>query len=262
MSEHYEIQTADPGRINLIQITDTHITGHADDRFDGVDTAATLSAVLDRIEQLEPVPEAMLVTGDLVHDPEEAAYDRLLDLLDPVKCPVFCIPGNHDEPGLMHERLNRGHIHTVKSLTAANWRILLLDTWIPDSHAGRLSKEELQFLADRLDAERPEYSLIALHHPPVSMASTWMDAMGLENADEFLSIADGHTAVRVVIWGHAHQEYDSRRGQTRLLGTPSTCIQFKPGADRYIRDDRPPAFRQLFLLEDGTVNTRVQYVSV
>ncbi|MEX2525180.1 MAG: phosphodiesterase [Gammaproteobacteria bacterium] len=261
MSEHHVIQTAKQDRVNLIQITDTHIMGHPDDRFDGVDTAATLAAVLGRIEQVEPAPDAILVTGDLVHDPETGAYDRLLRLLETVRSPVFCLPGNHDDPGMMHERLNRGPIRTVKNLTAGNWRILLLDTWMPGSHAGRLSKKEMQFLVDGLDAERPEFVLIALHHPPVSLASSWMDAMGLENADGFLSVIDRHTRVRAVIWGHAHQEYENRRAQSLLMGTPSTCVQFKPGTNRYIKDDRPPGFRQLFLYEDGSVKTRLQRVA-
>ncbi len=77
MNAHLKIQTADPDRIHLVQITDTHIMADPEERFDGVDTAATLSAVLDRIEGLETKPDAILATGDLVHEPESRAYERL-----------------------------------------------------------------------------------------------------------------------------------------------------------------------------------------
>ena len=65
--------------------------------------------------------------------------------------------------------------------------------------------------------------------------------------DEFFRIIDAHPAVRGILWGHVHQQFDGLRGGVRLLATPSTCAQFLPHSHDFAIDDRPPAFRSLEL---------------
>lgn len=259
MNQPREIQPAAADGVNLVQISDTHLLGDPGARFDGVDTAVTLAGVVDAVGRLQPRPDAILLTGDLAHEAEAEAYARLTELLAPLPAPVFCIPGNHDDPEMMRRCLTGGP-YLDKSLVAGSWRILLLDTWKPGSHAGRLAPGELRFLEQQLQVSPQPHTLIALHHPPVSVASPWMDAMGLENAGEFLALLDRQDTVRAVIWGHIHQDYEECRNGVRLLGVPSTCIQFLPGADRYTRDSREPGFRQLFLEAGGGIGSVVRRV--
>lgn len=258
MREKTVITPRDPERVHLVQITDSHILADPDARFDNVDTAATLEATVAAVNALAEPPDLVLVSGDLTHEPEAAAYDRLAERLQVLAAPVFCLPGNHDDPDLMHASLNRDGISTARVITAGSWLLLLLETWQAGTHGGRLSPAELAFLRDTLDGVSGEQVIIALHHPPVSIASSWMDAMGLANPQEFFDIIDTCEAVQAVIWGHIHQEFQQQRNGVDLLGTPSTCVQFKPGADRYIRDELPPGFRQLYLNAGGRMESRVR----
>ena len=50
------------------------------------------------------------------------------------------------------------------------------------------------------------------------------------------------------------------RASARLLGTPSTCVQFKPGADRYEKDSLGPGFRWFEFRDDGGVATGIERV--
>lgn len=261
MRDSTDITPRRPDRVHLVQITDTHILADPDARFDGVDTAATLETTVAAVNDLADPPDLVLVSGDLTHEPEAGAYERLAQRLQRLEAPVFCLPGNHDEPAMMHDRLNRGRISTARSIGAGAWRLLLLDTWRRGSHGGRLSAGELAFLRDSLAAITGERVLVALHHPPVRIDSPWMDAMGLENAREFFALLDTCPSVRAVIWGHIHQEFRQRRKGVVLLGTPSTCVQFMPGADCYTRDNKPPGFRRLYLHADGSLDSRVQRLS-
>ena len=258
MRDETVINPGHPDRLRLLQLTDPHILSDPASRFDGMDTAAALDAVLAAVNALEEVPDAVLMTGDLVHEPEPAAYERLAERLRVLKAPVFCLPGNHDDPDMMHQRLNRDGISTCKVVTAGGWRLLLLDTWAPGTHAGGLSPAELDFLREQLAAAHGRRVLVALHHPPVSIDSPWMDAMGLANPRDLFAVIDACPAVRGVVWGHIHQEFYRRRGEVQLFGTPSTCVQFLPGADRYVRDTRPPGFRELVLNADGSLESRVR----
>ena len=248
----------DPEQVRLVQLTDPHILADAQARFDGVDTAATLDAVVAAVNALDYIPDAVLATGDLTHEPDPRAYERLAQRLQGLHAPVFCLPGNHDDPAMMHARLNRGGISTRKLVAIDGWLLILLDTWKQGTHAGRLSPAELQFLRGSLDTAGPARVLVVLHHPPVRIGSPWMDAMGLENPQDLFAIMDAYPSVRGVLWGHIHQAFHLRRHGVELYGTPSTCVQFRPGADHYARDELPPGFRELVLRVDGGIQSRVR----
>lgn len=261
MSIPRTISLAGDGVIRLAQITDTHILARQDETFMGVDTYASLAAVIAAIGELKPGPDLILVTGDLVHDPSTAAYHRLAALLGELQAPVCCLPGNHDDPALMYEQLNRDRISTPRVVTSKAWQILLLDSHLPGRHGGRLNTRELEFLAATLGDAAPLHRLIALHHHPVRIGSVWMDKMMLENAAEFWTIAEHEPSVRGIIWGHIHQEYQGLQATISLYGTPSTCVQFRPTTLIPTRDDLPPAFRLLELHPDGQFDTRVHWLN-
>jgi len=239
----------------LIQITDTHILADPHETFDGVDSAATLRAVMEHIRAQES-PDLLLLTGDLVHEPDAASYQRLNTLLHEAPAPVYAIPGNHDDPGLMRECLQKP-IRYERELEGDGWRILLLNSWLPGEHAGRLPPGELSWLDGQMEAGGETPTLVAVHHPPVNIGSPWMDAMGLYNADDLLAVLGRHAQVRGVVWGHIHQEFDAERDGLRLLGCPSTCVQFRPGSKHYEKDDLGPGYRRLWLKENGELVTEV-----
>ena len=102
--------------------------------------------------------------------------------------------------------------------------------------------------------------MICLHHPPVEMQSKWLDSVGLGNGREFLTRAAASGRVRVAIFGHVHQHYDTLHDGVRLIATPSTCRQFLPRADEFAVDERPPAYRCIELHPDGSVDAELVWV--
>ena len=135
----------------------------------------------------------------------------------------------------------------------------MLDSCDPGHVGGRLTTQELERL-DRALAGSPAHALVCLHHHPVAMGSRWIDTVGLANPDEFWRVIDSHAHVKAVVWGHVHQEYEGRRGNVRLLATPSTGAQFLPQSDRYAVDTRPPAYRSITLHADGRVDSEIRWV--
>lgn len=246
--------------MDLVQLTDTHILPREGDDFDGMDTFASLATVIDVVRQHEEwPPDGVLVTGDLVHKTEPKAYQRLKVQLERLEVPVFCIAGNHDEPGLMHEILPSEKIQLTDIISTRNWQVILLNSYIPGTHSGRIDKQDLEQLEQRL-ASTGEPVLLCLHHPPVSVHSSWMDSMRLENPDELFGVLDRHDHIRCILWGHIHQVFEEQRNGVMLLATPSTCVQFTPHTDRYIRDNVPPGFRWLNLYQSGELVSRVHRI--
>jgi Icc protein len=102
------------------------------------------------------------------------------------------------------------------------------------------------------------FALVALHHHPVASGSAWMDTMQLENADAFFDLLDRHSQARGVVFGHIHQTLESEYRGLRILGTPSTCFQFKPGQAQFALDALPPGYRWIELHPDGHITTQVK----
>jgi 3',5'-cyclic-AMP phosphodiesterase len=82
----------------------------------------------------------------------------------------------------------------------------------------------------------------------------------LGNAADFFEVLARHAGVRGLAWGHTHQPFEGMHGRIRLMGTPSTCMQFAQDAEEFAIDDRPPAYRWLELGDDGGIETGVEWV--
>ncbi len=246
---------ADP--VRLIQITDTHLFADVEGTLLGVNTQRSLQGVVAGVAQADYQPEFVLLTGDLVHDGSAAGYQRLGQLLSSLGLPLYLVPGNHDNPPALDAQLRGALICDHKAFSRQNWRFILLNTVAAGEVGGRLAAEQLAFLEQELAAHSQQHCLIALHHPPVSVGSVWLDKIGLQNHREFTHLISRHPQVRAVVFGHVHQEYDRMQGTVRWLGSPSTCVQFKPGEDTFTLDAVAPAFRCISCLPDGRVHTVV-----
>jgi Icc protein len=226
----------------------------------GVDTFESLQAVLRRAMGDDDPPDAILATGDLVHDETRAGYERLAAALGEWDMPVYCLAGNHDAPETMVDVMCEPPFDIAGSTRLGNWTLIMLSSHVPGDDGGCLSEDELRFVETSLANGDCEHALICLHHQPVEMGSAWLDGVGLRNAEHFLNTLDCFTNVRGIVWGHVHQASDRRRKGVRLMSTPSTCFQFLPGSRDFALDTRPPGFRWLDLRHSGRIDTEVVWL--
>lgn len=246
----------------LLQITDTHLFASADTAHRGINTQASLDAVLAhaRADTCWP-PDAVVVTGDIVHDESRAGYLRFRQTLESLGPPAFCIPGNHDDPAVLKECLSSPQVQVCGDAQLGAWRLILLSTFGEGEVAGALGTAELARLKAVLAKYPCEHTLICMHHPPLPMGSAWLDTPGLRDAEAFQKLVQRHAQVRAVLWGHVHQSSDRHVNGVRFMSTPSTCSQFRPDSDEFEVDSRPPGLRWLALNPDGGLTTEVVRVA-
>ena len=246
--------------IQLLQVTDPHLYADPARRLYGVDTAESLRLVLEAALVDGLRPDAIVVTGDIGDDLSAGAYGRFRRALEGCGVPVYCLPGNHDDPVSMAQLLDRRGFQYCGRARLGGWGLVLLDTHVPGQAHGLIADAELQRLEHDLHALCDVPVVVGLHHPPVPVGSEWLDGVGLLNGDRFLDVLDRNDHVRAVIAGHVHQQFESRRGSVRLLTTPSTCAQFAPGTRTCVMDRRPPGYRRLSLHDDGSFDTQVGWL--
>ncbi|MEW6038939.1 MAG: 3',5'-cyclic-AMP phosphodiesterase [Pseudomonadota bacterium] len=250
----------DSETLRLLQITDSHILPDPEARFYGVDSAASLRTVIDHANRDHF--DLVLFTGDLAQEPAPQSYRRLADLCAGLAAPCYWLPGNHDEPALARRVLGRTPLLHQAVIRKGSWLIVCLDSTVPGSAGGSLSGEQLGLLERTLSGHPAFHALIALHHHPVPCGSAWMDTMILDNADAFFAVLGRHPQVRTILHGHTHQVSDVEIEGKRVLGTPSTCVQFRPASRAFALDEEWPGYRWLELGPEGSVETGICRVAV
>jgi Icc protein len=243
--------------LNVLQISDTHLFADSEDSLLGLNTEQSLKECLALAQDKHWPPDLILLSGDLAHGASGKAYRRLHQLLSTLDIPVCPIPGNHDNPEVMERILTGGSFVSEKSILTDHWQIILLDSSTPGSEAGFLSETDLSYLEKCLQ-EHPEHNaLICLHHPPMEIGCQWIDPIKLENSEVFLTLLKEYPNVRLIVYGHIHQEHESTSNGIKMLSAPSTCIQFKPGAADFALDNKASGYRWLKLHANGKFETGV-----
>ena len=238
--------------IRILHLTDPHLFADADGSLRGTVTQASLQRVIDHYQAGSWQADRVIVTGDLIQDDSAAAYDRFRDLLLPLNLRVHCVPGNHDVRDLMQRVCFAPPFSYCAYEEIGDWLIVGLDSCDTDDAGGFLKTEELERLSGIVEKSTAKHVMVCLHHPPVEMGSTWLDTVGLRNGEQFLQHAAGLNRVRLVIFGHVHQDMETEHEGMRIIATPSTCRQFLPGSDEFAVDERPPAYRRITLHADGS----------
>jgi Icc protein len=239
------------GSASILQITDLHLLSDDGRRLLGVDTGASLDAVLCAALR-DRAADALLVTGDIAHEPTPAAYARARALIERRhRGRVVWLPGNHDLGSLMADEGGSG------ALEFGDWSIIAIDTHVDGAEGGDVAPAELARLRECLARSDAQYVIVVGHHPALPIGTPWLDTGCIRNGVELLHVLVDDARVKAYVCGHVHHETESMYRNIRLLTTPSSCFQFVAGSQRFSVDTTPPGFRWLELAADGTLTTLV-----
>jgi 3',5'-cyclic-AMP phosphodiesterase len=243
--------------VRIIQITDPHILSDQSNKFKGINPYQSLKAVVNHIKSSSWDFDMIIATGDLTQDNNKDSYENFYGLLQMENSPIFCVPGNHDTKIEIQSTLPKSLFFCCEKVIKQDWLIIGIDSSIADSSKGFLSKSELEKLELNINTHDHKYIMIYLHHHPIDIGSRWIDEIGLENKIEFFNLLEKYRNIRVIFCGHIHQSIEMSYNNIEIIGTPSTCRQFKPKSEEFSIDDRPPGYRRIQLYEDGSINTEV-----
>lgn len=250
----------------LIQLTDLHLMSDPQAELKGICTRARLDKVLSFLNAQYPHPQRLIVTGDLTHDEQFETYQALRGILSPWLPCLRLLPGNHDDRTLMRkvfsDRILELEERNVFYDSVGEWRLFGLDSHSPGEVGGQLGTEQLTWLERNLTQHASQPTGLFLHHPPITVGSSWLDRIGLTDADELLRITRRHPQVRFLCCGHIHQDLLVADSTFVTFTTPSTAVQFRPETEALEVDSVAPGFRIIDLFPDGRYQTRIERVEV
>lgn len=194
--------------MKFIHITDTHLVPPGQLLY-GLDPEARLKACIGDINRNHADATFAIVTGDLAHYGEVAAYHALRAVFAELRMPLHLLIGNHDSRDnflAVFEESPRDENGFVQfTLDTPIGTFICLDSNEPDVPYGILCERRLDWLRRRLDAagDRPVYLFV--HHPPFSVGIRRMDENALRQPERLAAVLDGRHNIKHLFYGHLHR---------------------------------------------------------
>lgn len=239
-------------------LSDLHLRADPRGRVRGVETRRGVEAAIRHAAGDGPYDRVVL-TGDLADEPRVETYRALRELLAGLPSPLL-LAGNHDALAPLVEVFPRrpeaheGQVGFVEEL--GSWRLVGVDSHWPGKVRGRIGAAQLAWLARVLATDlRP--AVLFLHHPPVPVATWWLDGSRLADAAALEAVLARTGRVRAVIHGHAHMDREASFAGARVLGVPSTAFPFVSGSWLPRRAGAVAGYRVLELADDSLASRAI-----
>ena len=246
--------------LKVIQITDTHLFQDEVCSLQGMNTFSTFSIALDKIKQDHSKIDLIIVTGDIAQDHNIYTYRKFIEVMcQNFDCPVHWIPGNHDSLPAMRNADTQNFENPLFDI--GDWQFVMLNSGVYGKVHGNVDQQSIDNMNTFLEKNNKP-TLVCFHHHPILMDSAWIDTQRIRNSEYLLEQIHKHEQVKIITWGHVHQESQKLINGIEYMSTPSTCFQFKPKQSQYQLDDRLPGFRWYELNNDGSFTTGVTRVSI
>ena len=240
-----------PGWTLIAQLSDPHLRPSGELYQGLVDSNAMFEATVRHINALDPAPDVVIITGDMVDHGQPAEYQQARLALGAIRRPVLLLPGNHDNREAFrsafsdhHYLAAEGPLHFAVS-DLGPVRIIGLDVTVPGEHHGEATDDACAWLAARLSEESERPTLVLLHQPPIESGIACIDTYNCRRGDALAAVLAVHPQVERVLCGHVHRCMVTRFAGTILVTAPSTttaiALRLAPDADpaSYVE---PPAF--------------------
>jgi len=223
----------------IAQISDPHLRPHGSLYKDVVDSNAMFAAAVRQLNSLDPSPDIVLLTGDIVDEGHPSEYVTANELLSDLKAPVRIIPGNHDEPNAFRAAFHRhaylpmhGPLNYVDN-GSGPVRIVALDVTIPGLHHGNVDVNSLSWLDEVLASEPDRPTLIMMHQPPFACGVPYLDKYSCQGGKRLAAVIEKYPAIERIVCGHVHRQMQLRFAGTVICTAPSTttAIALRPYPD-------------------------------
>jgi Icc protein len=222
----------------IAHLTDTHIDL-------GVPAAGSrinsLERVVDDINQLNPLPEVVIHTGDLAHNGTNEKYEIARKILDRLKPPFYVTVGNRDNRSLLKKHFlssdlkNLNHPFVQYSVDDLSVRLISVDTVDQEANVGMgiYSDRRADDLKDLLLLDTVKKTILFMHHPPHEVSeSKYNWQFNKEFGIDILSeVVKEHHQIAHVFCGHTHLISTGKLCHISSMSAPSLAVDLRQGRD-------------------------------
>lgn len=212
--------------IRIAQVTDMHVTCSREGLVKNINTYERFRRVTDEVAKRSY--DYVIFSGDCSEDGSLQSYQLIAEVCRSIQTEMQFLLGNHDSC-MLFKGLSELAWQKSSLLQFLTWQMLILETKVEGEKLGRLSDLQLETLARFVEGKGTRNKAIVLHHNPISVGCGQLDAYMLENHRQFIEIISGNSNVRLVMFGHVHNDCSIRQGHIQFECAPATSYQFIDG---------------------------------
>jgi 3',5'-cyclic AMP phosphodiesterase CpdA len=218
----------------IAQISDTHL---ALDTPDAEQRIRDFALTIAHINALDPAPDVIVHTGDIVHNGRQDEYAQAVATLAKARAPVYVLAGNKDNRANLRAAFSAcGYLAPESGFVAYAIddypvRLIALDTLSAGSNKGDFCPERIRHLIDLIDAETAKPIAVFTHHPPFEV-TVGPDPLHFETRDVMSGLrrALQHSGrVIAVFSGHVHRAAAGHVGGIRATVMPCIATTLRKG---------------------------------
>ena len=246
-------------RVKIIQLSDIHLSAKGEEAVQ----ADRLFTAVNVIRECYRDCDLVVITGDIADDGKETSYQIARDILSDIEAPLVTLVGNHDRREALRNTVGNapndgsGFVQTRILLGPAE--VLALDTLDEGREAGLLCPRRMTWLTEQTNRPNAQIRLVFMHHPPLPIGVSWLDAIKLQNHKAVISALSSSSVRTAVFAGHVHMDTVISQDDLTMFTTRGLARGFGMHANH--TDNSPPGFRVIEVGEDGTLIVRTEHIS-
>jgi 3',5'-cyclic-AMP phosphodiesterase len=220
--------------MNIAQISDTHILARTSDQ--GAIRAESLRQCVADINHRDV--DAVIHTGDSVHQARPDEYAHLREILAGLRAPLFLVPGNRDRREALSAAFGNlpylpptgEYLHyAVEDFPV---RLVGLDSTEAGERKGVFDARRRAWLEETLAQEPEKPTILFIHHPPFDIAQHYVGGYRhQQDADDLAAVVACHPQVKHLLCGHVHCLYRTDWAGTIATTMPSVAVDLRTGSD-------------------------------
>jgi len=229
--------------LRIVQLSDPHIVSEST-MLQKTPTADNLRAAINQINNLQPAPDFVVITGDIIHD-SKAGFSLFTQIMNKLKCSWIAAPGERDFPegeGLTQSFFNQWNLPLYYSFNGNDsTHIIILNTF--EDGSSSVSQRQLDWLRKDIDANKADQILVFTHDDLIT-------GLGIKNPAPVLQVLSKASPHCYLFSGHLHTNLLLKDGYgINHILTPSTSFLFPELKDIYPLN--LPVFRMITVTNEG-----------
>lgn len=218
----------------IAQISDTHIDL---DGPNGADRLGYLERCVAAINRLDPLPDAVIHTGDLTHNGKPAQYEAAKSVLGALRCPLHVGAGNRDDRAALRAAFPADRYLLPDTpfvqycVDAYPVRLVAVDTLSDRSNQGDFCQIRADSLRAILAEETTKPTVVFMHHPPFEVLESDYPVQfaSWDGVERMSRALDGQRHVLGMFCGHTHRNVTGAVGGVPVSSTPSVAVDLRLG---------------------------------
>lgn len=252
----------------IIQLSDLHIKQNGRLAYQKIDTLTALRRAVAYINAMIPIPEHIIISGDLADFGTADEYKLIAECLETLRFPLSIVPGNHDSRRPLRQYLaplsNFAHEHYCTFYhQTSDWVWIGLDSLVEGQHHGFIERAQLDWLETQLQKQPDLPHILCWHHPPIRVGIEHMDTNNLRNAEEVGEVLAHYRQIQGIVCGHVHRPISANwQGKTVWIAPAinhSVSLNLTANA-RSSFTIEPPAIR-LFQGHGNAIVSHLSYIN-